>query len=51
MRKLVWLANQAQLESEAVSLTESAFARALELSAKDGSIAPSAGSKFATAEV
>jgi len=42
---------QAGLESEAVSPVESAFARALELSEKDGSIVLSAGSMFVTAEV
>jgi hypothetical protein len=45
------LADQAGLESEAVSPVESAFGRALELSAKDGSIVLSAGSMFVTAEV
>jgi dihydrofolate synthase/folylpolyglutamate synthase len=45
------LADQAGLESEAVSPVESAFRRALELSEKDGSIVLSAGSMFVTAEV
>jgi len=49
--KIIELANQAGLESEAVSPVESALARALELSAKDGSIVLSAGSMFVTAEV
>ena len=49
--KIIELANQAGLESEAVTPVEAAFARALELSAKDGSIVLSAGSMFVTAEV
>ena len=49
--KIIELAKQAGLESEAVSPVESAFARALELSEKDGSIVLSAGSMFVTAEV
>ena len=49
--KIIGLADQAGLESEAVSPVESAFRRALELSAKDGSIVLSAGSMFVTAEV
>ncbi len=49
--KIIGLADQAQIESEAVSPVESALARALELSAKDGSIVLSAGSMFVTAEV
>jgi folylpolyglutamate synthase/dihydropteroate synthase len=48
--KIIELANQAGLESEAVSPVEAALARALELSAKDGSIVLSAGSMFVTAE-
>ena len=48
---IIELANQAGLESEAVSPVESAFAHALELSEKDGSIVLSAGSMFVTAEV
>jgi len=51
VEKIVELAKQAGLESEAVSPVESAFARALELSQKDGSIVLSAGSIFVTAEV
>ncbi|HEY0726202.1 MAG TPA: folylpolyglutamate synthase/dihydrofolate synthase family protein, partial [Pyrinomonadaceae bacterium] len=49
--KIIQLADQAGIESEAVSSVESAFRRALELSAKDGSIVLSAGSMFVTAEV
>ena len=49
--KIVELARQAGVQSEAVSLVESAFGRALELSEKDGSIVLSAGSMFVTAEV
>lgn len=49
--KIIELANQAGLESEAVSPVQSAFARALELSEKDGSIVLSAGSMFVTAAV
>jgi dihydrofolate synthase/folylpolyglutamate synthase len=49
--KIIELADQAGLESEAVSPVESAFGHALELSAKDGSIVLSAGSMFVTAEV
>jgi len=49
--KIIDLATQAGLESEAVSPVESAFRHALELSAKDGSIVLSAGSMFVTAEV
>jgi folylpolyglutamate synthase/dihydropteroate synthase len=49
--QIVELANQAGVPCEAVSPVESAFARALELSAKDGSIVLSAGSMFVTAEV
>ena len=45
------MADQAQIESEVVSPVESAFARALELSQKDGSIVLSAGGIFVTAEV
>jgi dihydrofolate synthase/folylpolyglutamate synthase len=45
------LANQAGVESEAVTPVKSALARALELSSKDGSIVLSAGSMFVTAEV
>ncbi|GJQ53153.1 MAG: bifunctional folylpolyglutamate synthase/dihydrofolate synthase [Anaerolineaceae bacterium] len=49
--RIVELARQAEIESEAVSPVQSALARALELSAKDGSIVLSAGSMFVTAEV
>jgi len=45
------LADQAGVESEAVSPVKSALMRALELSSKDGSIVLSAGSMFVTAEV
>jgi dihydrofolate synthase/folylpolyglutamate synthase len=45
------LAEQAGVECEAVTPVKSALARALELSAKDGSIVLSAGSMFVTAEV
>ena len=48
--RIVELADQAQIESEAASPVESALARALELSANDGSIVLSAGSMFVTAE-
>ncbi|MFZ5884637.1 MAG: bifunctional folylpolyglutamate synthase/dihydrofolate synthase [Chloroflexota bacterium] len=51
VEKILELAKQAGVESEAVSPVESALARALELSAKDGSIVLSAGSMFVTAEV
>jgi len=49
--KITGLADQAGLESEAVSPVEAALGRALELSEKDGSIVLSAGSMFVTAEV
>ena len=49
--QIMELANQAGVESEAISPVESAFMRALELSANDGSIVLSAGSMFVTAEV
>ncbi|MEP7134252.1 MAG: folylpolyglutamate synthase/dihydrofolate synthase family protein [Chloroflexota bacterium] len=49
--KIIELAKQAGLESEAVSPVESALMRALENSKKDGSIVLSAGSMFVTAEV
>ena len=49
--QIIELANQAGIESESVTPVESALARALELSAKDGSIVLSAGSMFVTAEV
>ena len=51
VEKIIGVADQVQIESEAVSPVEAAFARALELSAKDGSIVLSAGSMFVTAEV
>jgi dihydrofolate synthase/folylpolyglutamate synthase len=51
VEKIIELARQTGLESEAVSPVESAFERALELSEKDGSIVLSAGSMFVTAEV
>jgi len=44
-------AEQAGVESGGVSPVKGALARALELSAKDGSIVLSAGSMFVTAEV
>ncbi|HAV76659.1 MAG TPA: hypothetical protein DCX53_04815 [Anaerolineae bacterium] len=49
--RILELAMQAEVESEAVGPVESAFGRALELSANDGSIVLSAGSMFVTAEV
>ena len=49
--RIVELARQAEVPYEAVSPVESALARALENSAKDGSIVLSAGSMFVTAEV
>ena len=49
--KIIDLADQAGLASEAVSPVESAFRHALDLSEKDGSIVLSAGSMFVTAEV
>jgi len=49
--KIIGLADQVQIESGAVLRVESALARALELSEKDGSIVLSAGSMFVTAEV
>jgi dihydrofolate synthase/folylpolyglutamate synthase len=49
--KIIGLADQAGLESEAVRPVAAALGRALELSEKDGSIALSAGSMFVTAEV
>ncbi|MBK7318948.1 folylpolyglutamate synthase/dihydrofolate synthase family protein [Candidatus Villigracilis affinis] len=45
------LAEQAGVESEAVTPVKSALMRALELSSNDGSIVLSAGSMFVTAEV
>jgi dihydrofolate synthase/folylpolyglutamate synthase len=49
--QIIQLANQAGVESEAITPVESALARALELSKNDGSIVLSAGSMFVTAEV
>lgn len=49
--KIQGLADQAGIQSEAVTPVEAALARALELSEKDGSIVLSAGSMFVTAEV
>lgn len=49
--KIVEFANQAGVKSEAVFPVKDALKRALELSAKDGSIVISAGSMFVTAEV
>lgn len=51
VEKVQQLAEQAGVESEAVTPVKSALARALELSSKDGSIVLSAGSMFVTAEV
>lgn len=51
VEKIIELAEQAGIESEAVSPVKSALVRALELSSKDGSIVLSAGSMFVTAEV
>jgi dihydrofolate synthase/folylpolyglutamate synthase len=49
--KILELARQANIPNEAVTPVDSAFGRALDLSAKDGSIVLSAGSMFVTAEV
>jgi folylpolyglutamate synthase/dihydropteroate synthase len=49
--QIIELADQAGVESEAVSPVEAALVRALELSKNDGSIVLSAGSMFVTAEV
>ena len=49
--KIQGLADQAGIQSEAVTPVEAALARALELSEKDGSIVLSAGSMFVTAYV
>jgi dihydrofolate synthase/folylpolyglutamate synthase len=49
--KIQELARQAGIPNEAVTPVEAAFARALDLSEKDGSIVLSAGSMFVTAEV
>lgn len=51
VEKVQQLAEQAGVESEAVTPVKSALVRALELSSKDGSIVLSAGSMFVTAEV
>jgi dihydrofolate synthase/folylpolyglutamate synthase len=51
VEKIQGLADQAGVEHEAVTPVRAALARALELSAKDGSIVLSAGSMFVTAEV
>lgn len=51
VEKILELARQAEVESEAVNPVEAALLRALELSEKDGSIVLSAGSMFVTAEV
>ncbi|MCL4529143.1 MAG: bifunctional folylpolyglutamate synthase/dihydrofolate synthase [Chloroflexi bacterium] len=48
--KIVELARQAEVPNEAAESVESAFASALALSEKDGSIVLSAGSMFVTAE-
>jgi len=49
--KIIELADQAGVESEAVVPVQQALRHALDLSAKDGSIVLSAGSMFVTAEV
>jgi len=51
VERIQGLANQAGVESEVVTPVSAALTRALELSAKDGSIVLSAGSMFVTAEV
>jgi dihydrofolate synthase/folylpolyglutamate synthase len=51
VEKIVELAEQADIKSEAVTPVKEALKRALELSSKDGSIVLSAGSMFVTAEV
>jgi dihydrofolate synthase/folylpolyglutamate synthase len=51
VEKILELAKQAGIEAEAVCPVEFALARALDLSANDGSIVLSAGSMFVTAEV
>ena len=51
VEKILGLADQAQVKNEAATPVRAALARALELSAKDGSIVLSAGSMFVTAEV
>jgi len=49
--RILELAEQAEIKSEAVTAVKEALKRALELSSKDGSIVLSAGSMFVTAEV
>jgi dihydrofolate synthase / folylpolyglutamate synthase len=49
--KIVELARHAEIPNEAAASVEAAFAQALDLSKKDGSIVLSAGSMFVTAEV
>lgn len=51
VEKIVRLADQLEIKSEAVVPVEGALKRALDLSSKDGSIVLSAGSMFVTAEV
>jgi dihydrofolate synthase/folylpolyglutamate synthase len=51
VEKIQRLADQAAVRHEAVTPVSAALARALELSANDGSIVLSAGSMFVTAEV
>jgi dihydrofolate synthase/folylpolyglutamate synthase len=51
VERILELAKQAGVESEAINPVESAFERALENSTNDGSIVLSAGSIFVTAEV
>ncbi|PWB71650.1 MAG: bifunctional folylpolyglutamate synthase/dihydrofolate synthase [Anaerolineales bacterium] len=51
VEQIIELAKQAEVPYEAASPVESALARALDNSAKDGSIVLSAGSMFVTAEV
>jgi dihydrofolate synthase/folylpolyglutamate synthase len=51
VERIQGLADQAGVESELVVPVKAALSRALELSAKDGSIVLSAGSMFVTAEV
>ncbi len=50
-QKIMELARQTEIPNEAAASVEAAFVRALDLSAKDGSIVLSAGSMFVTAEV
>jgi dihydrofolate synthase / folylpolyglutamate synthase len=51
VEKIQSLADQLEVPNEAVTPVSAALSRALELSAKDGSIVLSAGSMFVTAEV